>query len=66
MYNKALCKSKVVEVTFTDPLIYEDHFNLLSLSRDHKLEPNETVIKRLEIVTEAKISFFHAPHEIRI
>ena len=45
MYNKALCKSKVEEVTFTDPLIYEDHFNVLSLSRDHELEPYETVIK---------------------
>lgn len=58
MYNKALCKSKVVEVTFTDPLIYEEHFNLLSLSRDHKLEPNETEIKKLEIVKEAKEIIF--------
>lgn len=66
MYNKALCKSKVVEVTFTDPLIYEEHFSLLSLSSKHKLEPYDTVIKKLEILKEAKVSFFHAPHEIRI
>ena len=66
MYNKALCKSKVVEVTFTDPLIYEEHFNLLSLSRDHKLEPYKTIIKKIEILKEAKESFSHAPHEIRI